>query len=167
MPLRFAESRYMAIREESPNQSGFIVSARANAKGRRQTSNPWLIERDPYCQVSPHSVPGNNKECHCHNNQCWLLRPPLAAETPITICVPPSNWISLFAPSRMLETAAMLGSCCPGALFASSTPGIAPPVQSHWITASGFGTSLALTAEVEQGAHFEDGSSAGNLSRIW
>jgi hypothetical protein len=29
--------------------------------------------------------------------------PPPAAETPTTICVPPSNWISCFAPSRMLE----------------------------------------------------------------
>src|SRR6266702_1678412 len=49
--------------------------------------------------------------------------PPPAAETPSTICVPPSNWISCLAPSRMLEVCAILGSCCPGALFASSTPG--------------------------------------------
>ena len=49
--------------------------------------------------------------------------PPPAAATPSTICVPPSNWISCLAPSRMLEACAILGSCCPGALFASSTPG--------------------------------------------
>jgi hypothetical protein len=29
--------------------------------------------------------------------------PLLAAATPSTICVPPSNWISCLAPSRMLE----------------------------------------------------------------
>jgi hypothetical protein len=38
--------------------------------------------------------------------------------------VPPSNWISFLAPSRMLEASAILGSCCPGALFATKTPGI-------------------------------------------
>ena len=45
-------------------------------------------------------------------------------ETPTTISVPPSNWISFLAPSRMLEASAILGSCCPGALFATKTPGI-------------------------------------------
>jgi hypothetical protein len=53
----------------------------------------------------------------------YCVPPPPAAETPTTICVPPSSWISCFAPSRMLEACAILGSCCPGALFASSTPG--------------------------------------------
>lgn len=48
----------------------------------------------------------------------------LDAETPTTICVPPSNSISLLAPSRMLEACAILGSCCPGTLLAKSTPGI-------------------------------------------
>ena len=60
--------------------------------------------------------------------EAWLgygYCPPPAAETPTTICVPPSSWMSLLAPSRMLEAWAILGSCCPGALFASSTPGIA------------------------------------------
>src|ERR1700731_5002141 len=52
----------------------------------------------------------------------YSYRPPAEA-TPSTICVPPSNWISCLAPSRMVETCAILGSCCPGALFASSTPG--------------------------------------------
>ena len=33
--------------------------------------------------------------------------------------------MSFLAPSRMLEAFAIRGSCSPGALFASSTPGIA------------------------------------------
>ena len=50
--------------------------------------------------------------------------PALVGATPTTISVPPSNSISLLAPSRMLEASAILGSCSPGALFATSTPGI-------------------------------------------
>src|ERR1700740_3011162 len=47
-----------------------------------------------------------------------------AAATPITILVPPSRWISRLAPSRMPEDCAILGSCWPGSLLASKTPGM-------------------------------------------
>jgi hypothetical protein len=50
--------------------------------------------------------------------------PASVGATPTTISVPPSNSISLLAPSRMLEASAILGSCSPGALFATSTPGM-------------------------------------------
>jgi len=49
-----------------------------------------LLERSPPRQVSLHS------------NADYRVPPPAAA-TPTTICVPPSNWISCLAPSRMLE----------------------------------------------------------------
>src|ERR1700719_3650766 len=57
--------------------------------------------------------------------QCVLLlaAPPPATETASTTGVPPSNWTSFFAPSRMLEPWAILGSSAPGSLFASSTSG--------------------------------------------
>jgi hypothetical protein len=42
---------------------------------------------------------------HCRNQsmRAGYCVPPPAVATPSTICVPPSNWISCLAPSRMLE----------------------------------------------------------------
>src|ERR1700722_2711778 len=60
------------------------------------------------------------KRTYRHGDYC---APAPEGETPTTISVPPSNWISCLAPSRMLEASAILGSRCPGALFATKTPG--------------------------------------------
>lgn len=72
------------------------------------------------------SAPSRDKSCGKGSQDCAAdyCVPPPAPEMPTTICVPPSSSISCFAPSRMLEAWAILGSCCPGALFATNTPGI-------------------------------------------
>jgi hypothetical protein len=46
--------------------------------------------------------PSRFTESQVKNDANYCVPPPVA-ETPSTICVPLSNWISCFAPSRMLE----------------------------------------------------------------
>ena len=73
--------------------------------------------------------------------------------TPTTISVPPSKSISFLAPSKMLEVSAILGSCCPGSLFATNTPGIEVVLMAIWpflaTTVPGAGPPFA--AEVSPG----------------
>ena len=75
-------------------------------------------EDKPHSALSPE---GNCKRTYRRGDYC---APAPEGATPTTSSVPPSNWISCLAPSRMLEASAILGSRCPGALFATKTPGI-------------------------------------------
>jgi hypothetical protein len=92
-------------------------------------TGPTIKETAPVCHtIEPH-ITENGTEQGKGGDYCF---PASVGATPTTISVPPSNSISLLAPSRMLEASAILGSCSPGALFATSTPGMDVVRMAIW-----------------------------------
>ena len=82
--------------------SAIALSRCAQPQSVETDSNLRLIERERFRRISLHSAAGNGQLPIAATSTDYCAAPPVA-EIPTTTCVPLLNWISCFAPSRMLE----------------------------------------------------------------